>query len=283
MYQAAYQICGVSLCIKARRPLPEKYPGTLFQKTGVKADMLIQVEEVPEIIPPDGVFCGTAGEERIWRMGRAIFRSTQDLFRRDAHIAVQYSIEDLSRVACRIREADWAWAAGPKYFWPGIAVNSLLLPFRTLIFHASYIGWQGEGLLFTAPRGVGKSTQAELWRVHRGAEVLNGDKAGVRLEGEPMVYGVPFSGTSGICRNVSLPLRGIVVLSQAAENTIRRLLPSEAVAALCQNVFVDSAVQEEWQMAVQLLLDLVSAVPVYALACTPDESAVETLEAALSR
>ena len=159
----------------------------------------------------------------------------------------------------------------------------MLLPFRTLIFHASYIGWQGEGLLFTAPSGVGKSTQAELWRVHRGAEVLNGDKAGVRLEGEPMVYGVPFSGTSGICRNVSLPLRGIVVLSQAAENTIRRLLPSEAVAALCQNVFVDSAVQEEWQMAVQLLLDLVSAVPVYALACTPDESAVETLEAALSR
>ena len=283
MYQTAYQICGVSLCIKARRPLPEKHPGTLFQKTGDKTDMLIQVEEVPEIIPPDGIFCGTAGEERIWRTGREIFRSTRDLFRRDAHIAVQYSTDNLSHVTCRIREADWVWAAGPKYFWPGIAINSLLLHFRTLIFHAAYVGWRGQGILFTAPSGTGKSTQAELWRGCRGAAVLNGDKAGVRLDGTPMVHGVPFSGTSGICRNVSLPLRAVAVLSQAPENTVRRLTPSQAAAALCPNVFADSAVGEEWQMMLNLLLDLVSAVPVYALACTPDERAVAALEAAIAQ
>ena len=75
---------------------------------------------------------------------------------------------------------------------------------------------------------------------------------------------------------------GIVVLSQAPENTIRRLGPGAAAAALCANLFADQGVPEEWQAALGLLLDLAAAVPVYALACTPDERAVETLERALT-
>lgn len=98
-----------------------------------------------------------------------------------------------------------------------------------------------------------------------------------------MAHGVPFAGTSGICENVSLPLRAVVVLSQAPENSVRRLGPSEAVAALCPNLFVDQAIPEEWQMALHLLLDLVASVPVYALACTPDERAVAALEQAMAR
>ena len=115
------------------------------------------------------------------------------------------------------------------------------------------------------------------------AEVLNGDKAAVRLDGAPTVHGVPFSGTSGICRNVSMPLRCIVLLSQAPENRIRRLGASEALALLPQNAFADASVREEWQRTLSLLLDLIAAVPVYALACTPDVRAVETLEHALVR
>lgn len=79
-----------------------------------------------------------------------------------------------------------------------------------------------------------------------------------------MAHGVPFAGTSGICRNVSVPLAAVVVLSQAPENTIRRLSPSEAVAALCPNVFIDSLIPEEWQLALHLLLDLTAQTPVYA-------------------
>ena len=283
MYQSSYKICGVPFHIASQRPILEERPGDLFQEHTDAADISVRIRAVPEIVPPDGGFCGTAGEKSVWKTGAEIFRRTQDLFRREPHIAVRYRMDDLSRVECMARDADWEWATRTKYFWAGIAVNSLLLYFRTLIFHTSYIGWQGKGILFTAPSGTGKSTQAELWRVHRGAEVLNGDKAGVRLDGIPMAHGVPFSGTSGICRNVSLPLKAVVVLSQAPENTIRRLSPSQAVAALCPNVFVDSVVQEEWQMALNLLLDLAASVPVYALACTPDERAVETLERAMAR
>ena len=163
--------------------------------------------------------------------------------------------------------------------WADIMINYLLLPFQTLTFHASYIEYQGQGILFTAPSGTGKSTQAELWRKHRGAMVINGDKAAVRLtEKGAIAYSIPISGTSGICHNISCPLKAIVSLSQAPENKVQRMKASQAVSALFQNVFVDKAVLQEWQTALGLLLDLVTSVPVYSLACTPDVRAVEALE-----
>ena len=147
----------------------------------------------------------------------------------------------------------------------------------------SYVAHQGWGILFTAPSQTGKSTQASLWEKHRGARVLNGDKAAVRLGERPMVHGMPFSGTSGICENVSMPLGCIVVLSQAKENTVRRLGAQEALSLLSPNVFSDQLISEEWQKTLLLLLDFMAAVPIYALACTPDVRAVEELEAAMAR
>ena len=58
---------------------------------------------------------------------------------------------------------------------------------------------------------------------------------------------------------------------------------SAAVAALGENVFADRSIAEEWSAALNLLLDLAASVPVYALACTPDERAVCALEEAMAR
>lgn len=282
MREYTFQICGVQMAVASALPLVtdtvmEQYFG------GDGRHLRVEGRAVPELAEAKGTLLRREAERLVYRKNRLVTRCRMVSAGAAPYARLDYDLRQRQAAALTVREETWRWATDYLRLWSVLCLPQLLLPFRTLIFHAAYIGWQGRGILFTAPSGTGKSTQAELWRRYRRAEVLNGDKAGVRLEERPMVYGVPFSGTSGICRNVSLPLRGIVVLSQAAENTIRRLLPSEAVAALCQNVFVDSAVQEEWQMAVQLLLDLVSAVPVYALACTPDERAVAALEAAMAQ
>ena len=128
-----------------------------------------------------------------------------------------------------------------------------------------------------------KSTQASLWEKYRGARILNGDKAGVQPGEMTTVHGMPFCGTSGICENVSLPLRCIVVLSLAKENTARRLGVREALPLLSPNVFADQLIAEEWQKTLMLLLDLVENVPIYSLACTPDVRAVEALEQATAQ
>lgn len=84
------------------------------------------------------------------------------------------------------------------------------------ILHSSFIEVGGKAVLFTAPSGTGKSTQAELWRENRGAVVINGDRSVLRIiDSVPCASGLPYSGSSGICLNRTLPLRAIVYIEQA--------------------------------------------------------------------
>lgn len=278
-----YNFCGVRFRVIAESLMWEDAQTEQFHIPPCAPEVTIDVTSAPELCPPAGEFLGRRGEKSVWRDGQTVTRQTQDMFRSFPHLSVSYALGASNKVRAIAREDCWRWATRSSFIWPGIALPQLLLPFCTLVFHASYVGCDGGAMLFTAPSGTGKSTQAELWRVHRGARVLNGDKAAVRMDGAPMAHGMPFSGTSGICENVSLPLRCIVVLSQAPENTVCRLGPSAAIAALCPNVFADQSVAEEWHTALNLLLDLAASVPVYALACTPDERAVRALEQAMAR
>lgn len=276
-----YNICDIQLQLNTPREIWVEFVSQAFETAAcTRNDVEIGLTTVPDVTPA-GQLCSRHREKPVWRGGDKIFRGDHDLFREKMHICTEYSLNEPNRLTCYVREEDWLWATRSKYLWPGVMLNYILLHQRGLIFHASYIAHEGQGILFVAPSGTGKSTQAELWRIHRGADIINGDKAGVTLRETPMVHGVPFSGTSGICKNMSLPLQAVVVLSQAAENTVCRLGAAQAVSVLCPNVFVDQAVAEEWQLALNLLLDLVAQVPVYSLACTPDVRAVEALEQAM--
>ena len=46
-----------------------------------------------------------------------------------------------------------------------------------LILHCAYLEYQGKAMLFSAPSGTGKTTQAGLWEQYRGSHTVNGDKA----------------------------------------------------------------------------------------------------------
>lgn len=149
--------------------------------------------------------------------------------------------------------------------------------------HSSFVRWQGGAILFTAPSGTGKSTQAGLWETYTDAEQINGDRSVIRcIDGVWTAFGFAFAGSSAIYRNESVPIRAIVVLRQAPENTIERLHPGEAFRLL----YSESAIQR-WNDAghthtVDMLLQLCSAVPVYLLRCTPDERAVRLLQETIS-
>ncbi len=54
--------------------------------------------------------------------------------------------------------------------------SSALLYRDCLTFHCSYILHQNRAILFAAPSGTGKSTQAALWEKYRGAEIIIGDR-----------------------------------------------------------------------------------------------------------
>ena len=184
-----YNFCGVRFRVSAEGPMWEDAQTEQFHIPPCAPDVTIDVTSAPEICPPAGEFLGRRGEKSVWRDGQTVTRQTQDMFRSFPHLSVRYALGGSNKVRAVAREDCWRWATRSSFFWPGVALPQLLLPFRALVFHASYVGCDGGAMLFTAPSGTGKSTQAELWRVHRGARVLNGDKAAVRSTVEGIVPG----------------------------------------------------------------------------------------------
>ena len=152
-----------------------------------------------------------------------------------------------------------------------------------LVLHSAYIVTrQEEGILFSGPSGIGKSTQAALWQRYGAAQTVNGDRALVRPD-TGTVSGVMYAGTSGICRNVTAPLRAVVLLHQAPESRVTDIRPQEAFARV-----LSQCAYHQWDPAsaarmTELAARLVTNVPVRQLDCRADESAVRALEEALRR
>lgn len=152
------------------------------------------------------------------------------------------------------------------------------------IFHSSYIERNGQGILFTAPSGTGKSTQADLWAKLRGAVILNGDRSAIRMtQSGIQVCGIPFAGSSQFCENVALPLSAIVYLKQAPETTIRRLRGAEAFRRVWEGCSVNIWDRTDVELVSEAVQTVLMTVPVFELACTPDESAVIALEGVLQK
>lgn len=145
----------------------------------------------------------------------------------------------------------------------------------TVLFHCSSLALNGQAVLFTAPSGTGKSTHARLWRQRYGDEIVtvNDDKPVLSFgKDEVRVWGTPYGGKDNLQTNTSAPVKGIVILEQAPENSIRRLSPKEALPMLLNQTYHP---RDKKKMAhtLDLVLRLIQ-LPVYELKCTISQEAV---------
>lgn len=149
---------------------------------------------------------------------------------------------------------------------------------QVLTFHGAIVEAGGKGFLLCADSGVGKTTHARLWRDHKNALILNGDRATCYQErGQWCGFGTPWCGTSGEYLNRTVPLQAVVILERGKENRVSGL---NGMSLLAHTVYPswDRAATE----AMLSLLDgFLASVPVLKLECTPDVSAVEALDQAL--
>lgn len=174
-------------------------------------------------------------------------------------------------------------------------LHSPLLARNALIVHSSYIAADfrmlQSAILFTGPSGMGKSTQAELWRRYAGAEIINGDRAVLKYGGivqsaderEQLghiwsAHGIPVCGSSNICKNISLPVGMIVVLKQGSENHVEEMTAGEKYRALLLASAFYQWDAYESEQAHRLVLKLIEEVPIVRLVCRPDEGAVHILK-----
>ena len=160
-----------------------------------------------------------------------------------------------------------------------IEFSSRLLDKRAVMLHSSYIIYDGMAILFSAASGVGKSTQAKLWKDTLGADIINGDRSIIReKDGRLYAFGTPFSGSSGICQNKSAPIRAIVSLEQGKENSVRKMTGRECISLFYAQTTIRRWNADDSSRVLDLWSEFMTRVPVLHLNCRPDEDAVYTLK-----
>lgn len=114
------------------------------------------------------------------------------------------------------------------------------LAYGRLLFHGSALSYRGQGILFTAPSGTGKSTHAALWREVFGSDVtmVNDDKPLLSAtEDGVLVSGTPWDGKHALSTNCSVPLRAVCLLARGRETTIRKIRSSDAYPYLLSQTY----------------------------------------------
>lgn len=165
-----------------------------------------------------------------------------------------------------------------------LGFEEYLLRRNKLCLHASCIDTALGGILFSGPSGIGKSTQAELWRKHRQARPINGDRPIVSKEDQTwLAWGSPYAGSSKVYVNDSCTVTSIILLKQASTCALRKLSHAEAFHGIWTGLTVRTWDRSFVEAASSLAIELVSTVPVYEFCCTPDEKAVKFLEAELRK
>lgn len=165
-----------------------------------------------------------------------------------------------------------------------IGIEHTLCKHKTFMLHSSYINYNGDAILFSGPSGIGKSTQADLWKDFVGAEIINGDRTAISKNlGSWHAYGLPFAGSSKIYKNKTLPIKAVVILKQGKENCIRKAKSIEAFRALYSETTVNSWNKKDVETIIELVENFIKEVPIYVLSCLPNQEAVDLLKKEIER
>lgn len=149
--------------------------------------------------------------------------------------------------------------------------------YDTVLFHGSCVAVDGEGYLFTAKSGTGKSTHTRLWKELLGdrAVMVNDDKPLIQVTDKgAKVFGSPWDGKHRLSSNISVPLKALCVLTRAEHNFIRPVSVREAYPVLLQQAYrpADGAALGR---TLHLIDRLTVNVRLWVLGCNTDIEAAE--------
>lgn len=148
-------------------------------------------------------------------------------------------------------------------------IAQALLSRGVLLFHGSAIAVDGEGYLFTAPSGTGKSTHTRLWRERFGerAFMVNDDKPLLKITDSGVsVYGTPWDGKHRLSRNTHVPLKAICILERNGDNHIEPITAADALMVLLQQTHRPRN-RDDLILTLDVLNELVGRIRLYRLGC----------------
>lgn len=166
--------------------------------------------------------------------------------------------------------------------------------------HSASILYQDQVWLFSGHSGMGKSTHTNLWKEQFGTKIINGDlnligwsngghdnigqsvdKPGSK--GHPIVYGMPWCGTSGIASTKSYPLGGIVLLGRSDNDHFESLTNDQKIVRVMQRMISPVWTEDMLEANLKCAAKLAKEVPIYNLLCTKEPSAAYVMKARIDK
>ncbi|XME03259.1 hypothetical protein QYZ88_003505 [Lachnospiraceae bacterium C1.1] len=203
-------------------------------------------------------------------------------------IEIKNNFKDFTYYICDKKDSSYVKQFGAneyKEYMQGIVFNFLQQSFYNMILfenamsvHSASVIYHDKALIFSAPSGTGKSTQAEKWMRLLGCECLDGDVTVCReIDGKFFVYGLPWCGSSGIYLNKKVEVGAFVFLKQASENTVRIPSVREKIGYVFSSTFSEGWNDEMNQKRSEITGKIIENTDIYEFACNLDDESVEVL------
>ena len=146
--------------------------------------------------------------------------------------------------------------------------------------HSASLLYQNKAWIFSGHSGMGKSTHTNLWKEIYNTPIINGDLNLLAFENNiPMIHGIPWCGTSGICNTKSYPLGGIVLLNQAPTDYVEELTPDQQILLTNQRLISPAWNAEMFDKNLSIIEEIVPNILVCKLHCTKNPTAPEVMKA----
>ena len=156
-------------------------------------------------------------------------------------------------------------------------IAAKLPPYHAFLIHGGVMEYEGHGIIFSAKRGVGKTTHMNLWREAFGerAKIVNGDKPVIKREGNTFVaHGTPWRGKENFGDNSSVKIDKLCFIKRADTPSVEKISPKQAWTRLCrQTVYPENAAY--YDAFAKDMADFLSSVDIYVISVNQDiESAL---------
>ena len=146
--------------------------------------------------------------------------------------------------------------------------------------HSASLLYDDKAWIFSGHSGMGKSTHTNLWKEIYNTPILNGDLNLLAYENNiPMIHGIPWCGTSGICNTKTYPLGGIVLLNQASTDYVEELSPDQKILLTNQRLISPAWSAEMFDKNLTIMEQIVPNIMVCKLHCTKNPTAPEVMKA----
>ncbi len=284
-YRYTLRIAQLMISLDTDQYLPPEDAFAPFMAVDAPGGISVSVRRVAALPPlPQNTICeGPCFRVHTDAQGECV-RSFFDAPRDSSPYAVSRADRDGEKVCVRYLEKGAHCLSQMHNTFFHIGFEQLLLRHERMCIHASCVQTAFGGLLFCGASGAGKSTQAALWRAHRGAQTINDDRPILSRGADGWrAWGSPYAGSSRQHVNAGCPVRAVLLPQKAAENALLRLDAAQAFRALWKNLVIPDYDARSTQAAAELLLHLVTCTPVCLFSCTKEASAVEFLEEALRK